>query len=240
MTEKKKDKPEKTTYVDTDWSVMTTFPTTVCPKLAQKIFEVMNGVPVVAKLGRNKAQGYDYLQEVDVIKAVKPLLKKHRLIVLKIAEQYKNTPVHLTKSGVGQTLTELCTTFRWIDIDTGHYIDTQQIGTGIDTGDKGSYNATTGAKKYNLTTNLFIATGDDPEGDNKTDENNPPETNTVLATDKQTAFLNRLVSEREVDFGLSAEIDNKIRDGILSIGEAKEYIDQLLKLPKLEDSRVSK
>lgn len=235
MTEKK-GRPEKTKYADVDWSVTTTFPTTICPKLAQKIFNVMSKVGVVAKSGHNEAQNYDYAQEVDVLNAVKPLLIENRLLLLKVGEEYKNTPAHTTRSGTGQTLTELCATFRWIDIETGHYIDTQQVSTGIDTGDKGSYKASTGGKKYNLLTNLLIPTGDDPEADEKTDRNNAPQTDTQLATDKQKQRLTDLVVERDVDYGLSCEIDDKIRRGVLSLGEAKEYAAKLKKLPKLEST----
>lgn len=240
MTDKKKDRPEKTDYVAADWSTTTIFPTMVCPKLAQKIFNVMSEVGTVEKTGRNTAQNYDYAKETDVLDAVRPLLIKNKLLLIKIAEEYKNTAVHSTRSGTGQTLTELCATYRWIDIETGHYLDTQQVSTGIDTGDKGSYKASTGGKKYNLLTNLFISTGDDPEADEKTDHNNAPQTNTQLATDKQKQRLTDLVVERNVDYSLSCEIDDKIRRGILTLGEAKEYAEQIKKLPKLEDSRVSK
>lgn len=67
-----------------------------------------------------------------------------------------------------------------------------------------------------------------------------PQTDTQLANDKARERLCELVVEREVDFGLSCEIDDKIRRGILTLGEAKEYAQILKELPKLEDSRVTK
>ena len=240
MTENKKANYLKVDPITT-WAVDNPM---VCPKLAQKIFNVMSEVGTVEKTGRNQAQNYDYAKETDVLDAVRPLLIENKLLLLKINEEYKNTAVHSTRSGTGQTLTELCATYRWIDIETGHYLDTQQVSTGIDTGDKGSYKASTGGKKYNLLTNLFISTGDDPEADEKTDRNNAPQqapqTDTKLASDAYKQRLSVLVVERDVPFDLSCEIDDKIRRGILTSEEAKEYGNQLNKLDKLEDSRVSK
>ena len=67
-----------------------------------------------------------------------------------------------------------------------------------------------------------------------------PETDTALANDRAKSRLSELVVEREVEYGLSCEIDDKIRRGILTLGEAKEYAETIKKLPKLGDSRVTK
>ena len=234
MTETKK---EQANFMQVDWDTFKPIGQQgVCPILAQKIFNVMSEVGNVEKTGRNTAQNYDYAKETDVLDAVRPLLIKNKLLLLKVSEEYKNTAAHPTRSGTGQTLTELCATYRWIDVETGHYLDTQQVSTGIDTGDKGSYKASTGGKKYNLLTNLFISTGDDPEADEKTDRNNAPQTTTILANDKAKDRLAVLVAERRLDFGLSKEIDDKIRSGILTLDEAKEYAAQLKKLPKLKST----
>lgn len=66
-----------------------------------------------------------------------------------------------------------------------------------------------------------------------------PRADTELANDREQARLGVLVAEKNVEYGLSCEIDDKIRRGILTLGEAKEYATRLKKLPKLEDSRVT-
>lgn len=144
------------------------------PRLAEKIFNVMRDAKSIKKSGWNKFQKYKYATEEDVIKAVKPLLVTNRLLVIKSDAVCETTPIHSTVAGTGQLLTHIFTTYKWVDVDTGYYVESGQGGTGVDSGDKGIYKAFTGANKYQLEKMLQLPTTDDPEADDKVDEDNPP------------------------------------------------------------------
>lgn len=59
-----------------------------------------------------------------------------------------------------------------IDGDSGEEVKIYGIGSGQDAGDKAVMKAQTAATKYAYMLSFCIATGDDPEADSKTDENN--------------------------------------------------------------------
>ena len=59
-----------------------------------------------------------------------------------------------------------------IDSESGETVDLYGIGSGQDAGDKAVMKAQTAAIKYAYMMSLCIATGDDPEADTNTDENN--------------------------------------------------------------------
>ena len=100
------------------------------------------------------------------------------------------------------------------------------------------YKSFTGGHKTFLMETFFRPTDADPEADPTSNiPPSVPRTDTKLATDKEKNRLGVLVAEKNVDYSLSCEIDDKIRRNILTLGEAKDYAAQLKKLPKLEDSR---
>ena len=68
-------------------------------------------------------------------------------------------------------LTELIMEFTFMDGDSDATIGPLRFaGAGADTGDKGVYKSMTGAEKYFLMKTFLIATGDDPEADDKVDK----------------------------------------------------------------------
>jgi hypothetical protein len=69
-----------------------------------------------------------------------------------------------------EDLTTIIYEYDIIDGDTGEQITTSGVGYGSDKGDKGAYKASTGAFKYMLMRLFMVATGDDPEGDERTDQ----------------------------------------------------------------------
>lgn len=151
----------------------------------QRIHAVMSDMGTVAKNGRNEFHKYDYASEADFVHALRPLLKLHGLVVY---------PQILTSArekvgDKGEVLTSLMVKFNVVNVDNPtDKIEVVVEGTGTDKGDKGTYKAMTGAKKYFIAQTFMVATGDDPENEGPNParksvpgkKNKPAPTNTPL------------------------------------------------------------
>lgn len=130
----------------------------------QRIHAVMNEIETIAKRGRNDFHKYDYATEADYVHALRPLLKKHGLVVIPKV----GTP-SLQRDEKGNFLATAEVTFTIINIDNPSDVAVATVvGQGSDKGDKAVYKLMTGAKKYFAALTFFVATGDDPENDGET------------------------------------------------------------------------
>lgn len=129
--------------------------------LIQKLSEISASVGRVPKNGYNNFHKYKYVLEADLVDHIRPLLAERNLfIVPRVTE-------HLWDGEMSQITYE----YDIMDGDSGESITTSSVGYGSDKGDKGAYKASTGAYKYMLMRLFQVATGDDPEGDERTDQN---------------------------------------------------------------------
>lgn len=141
----------------------------------------MEEVGRVEKNGYNTFHKYAYVKEDDLVEAVRGKLSERGILLLPSVE-------HCSRE---DNLTTVILKFTFIDSETTQTYTAQWAGTGDDKGDKGLYKAYTGAVKYFLMKTFLIPTGDDPEGDEKTDKrvekkgtsaNKPPtERDTLMA-----------------------------------------------------------
>jgi len=139
--------------------------------LVTKLSTIMGELGSVKKEGFNKAQGYKFVRESDVVAALVPLLAKHHIILHTSVTSHDMRPLYTTSSGSQMWLTTITVDGTWIDGDTGETLPASTfVGYGADTGDKGVYKAMTGAEKYMLMKGFLISTGDDPEADEKVDK----------------------------------------------------------------------
>ncbi len=121
----------------------------------QRIHAVMVEIETLAKSGRNDFHKYNYVTEADYVRALRPLLDKHGLVVIpKIVRE---------SVSVSNDLTTAIVQFTIVDVATGENVMTSVLGQGQDKGDKGAYKLMTGAKKYFAALTFMVATGDDPE-----------------------------------------------------------------------------
>ncbi len=151
----------------------------------QRIHAVANDMQTVAKDGRNDFHKYDYATEASFVHALRPLLFKHGLVIVpSVASipQFENG------------LTSITMKFTIVNIDKpDEKVDMLIPGQGQDKGDKGVYKALTGAKKYFIALAFMVATGDDPEKDEKgttkatTVQNAAPTLTTVQTAGAATA-----------------------------------------------------
>jgi hypothetical protein len=126
----------------------------------QRIHAVMNEIGTIEKRGRNDFHKYDYATEADYVHALRPLLQKHGLVVI---PRILSSELGAADEK-GNILTSIRVKFTLVNIDNPSEIaECVVIGQGQDKGDKGSYKAMTGAKKYWAALTFMVATGDDPE-----------------------------------------------------------------------------
>ena len=123
-------------------------------KLLTALNKAMMEIGPVKKTGYNKHHGYKYASDADITLAVRSALVKHGISILLVGMD----PLPSTKKNCEKFQ------FRWqIAHTSGESIDVQNCAEGFDAQDKACYKAITGSKKYAYTSNLMIATSDDPE-----------------------------------------------------------------------------
>lgn len=121
------------------------------------------------KFGKTK---YSFAGEVDLIKALRPVMIKHGVLMLvkeikdvevdKVSNQkydYKAKQLITTTN----ILVTANYTFEFIHVDSDQRMICSALGQGADSLDKAAYKAATGALKYALRQSFIIETGDDPD-----------------------------------------------------------------------------
>lgn len=138
--------------------------------LATKLANILGEAGKVPKTGVNSFHNYKYVTENDLVYAVRDKLSAAGIFVFTSAESQHIEVFKDEQSGKQSVLTTVTTKHTFVDGETGEQFSVLSQGQGADVGDKGGYKAVTGAMKYFLYKCFMIPTGDDPEGDSKTDE----------------------------------------------------------------------
>lgn len=149
-----------------------TEPRVMVPKgIAGKLVKILEAAGKVEKKGHNRAQNYKFVRETDLVDMIRPIMAAEKLFLNLDVIDHELTELGKTSSGSTMRLTILKVRGTWVDAETGEVwpIPSTFVGYGADTGDKGVYKAMTGAEKYFLFKAFLVGTGDDPEGDERTD-----------------------------------------------------------------------
>ena len=125
----------------------------------------------ITKNGVNDYHKYKYATAEDVLQKVNESLTKNKIASFVEPELLGFKDV-LNLKGNTEHLATVKAVITLIDSDSGESVQFVGIGSGQDAGDKAVMKAQTAATKYAYMLSLCIATGDDPEADSKTDENN--------------------------------------------------------------------
>lgn len=138
-------------------------------KLAAKLSKIQGAMTRVEKKGHNSLMNYDFVREADVIDHVRPMLEAANLAIVFSDEPLATTFEHrVSKDGKDKIWAALDLRASIIDGDTGALFSYTMPGQAVDTnGDKAIYKAITGAKKYATMLGFNVATGDDPENDER-------------------------------------------------------------------------
>lgn len=130
-----------------------------------KLAEITAELGRVEKRGRNDFHKYDYVLEADLLEAVRLKLAERKVAVLPSLTALSH------REGTKQsTITTAHVRFTFVDGESGEKHECDWAGEGDDPADKGLNKAYTAAVKYFVMKAFLIPTGDDPEGDHKTDE----------------------------------------------------------------------
>jgi len=121
----------------------------------KKIAKVMEEVEYLAKDDSiaYKDVKYKGLSEEKVTRIIRDKLVKYGVIVYPVKQDHR-------REG---TLSTVDTTYRFVDIEDGSYIESVSSGTGSDTQDKGVGKAMTYSFKYLFLRTFAIPTGEDPD-----------------------------------------------------------------------------
>lgn len=139
--------------------------------LIKKLAEVMAEVGNVPKRGRNTHFNYEFVQESDLVDAVRPALAKRNVMVF---PDVLEESVRTVSGNKGDNyVTRIRVAFTFVDGDTGEERTFHIYADGQDNQDKGPYKALTGAVKYGLMKVFLIGTGDDPEHDRGHSQGSP-------------------------------------------------------------------
>ena len=137
----------------------------------QKLQLVMGACHYISKSGRNDFHNYSYVTSADVLDKVNKAFLDVGLVTTCATQLLDLREVPNAKGNVEKHAT-VQVDITVTDVDTGESVQFNGLGSGQDSGDKAIMKASTAAIKYAYMLSLCIATGDDPEADNQTDENN--------------------------------------------------------------------
>ena len=156
-------------------------------KLAMKIYNVMCDSEAIEKkmtVGKG-SNSYKAIGEADVLNAIKPLLKKHKLIIIPIDVEITEHINQYTKSNTynGKTttddkarlMTQLKVKWKIIDAETGEFEILASPGNGADPQDKASGKAWTYAYKVLIQKTFMLFSGDDTDNTHSDDIDKAPE-----------------------------------------------------------------
>ena len=147
-------------------------------KLAVKLIEVMKSCKYVVRNGLNTFHKYKYATSADVLEKVNAALTKQGIATIVVPEIVQDATI-TTAKGTVEHLVTVKIEVTLVDKDSGETAIFRGFGSGQDATDKAVMKAQTAALKYAYMLSLAIATGDDPEADEKTDESMNPEKKSV-------------------------------------------------------------
>ena len=130
---------------------------------------------------------YKAVGEASVLNEIKPLLKKHGLVLFPI-ELDVNEKLDVFRKAKGDTsrlMTQIKAKYKIVDIDTGEFEILETIGNGVDTQDKASGKAMTYALKVLLQKTFMLFSGEDTDNEHSdaiTDKNTTPKTGSATKT----------------------------------------------------------
>ena len=167
--------------------------------LYQKLYDIMCDTKALAKDMMVGGQ-YKAISEATVLNEMKPLLKKHRVIMF---------PVEVNTRQDGK-LTMLEAKFKIVDIDTGQFEIVATAGNGADSLDKGSSKSLTYSYKALFQKMFMLFSGED------TDNTHSDELTQTIEKDQKK--LNTLVD-------LFGELPEKTQKAVLTRYKVKDIVD---------------
>jgi len=164
--------------------------------LYEKMYNVMVESPSLEKSMKVGSGSYSYkaIGEAQVLNAIKPLLKKYKLIIFPIDSEINEIVSDM--GGKTRAITQVKVTYKIVDIDTSESVEVVGIGSGADTQDKGAGKAFTYALKSALSKTFMLFSGDDTDNTHSNDIDKP-----TKITKTQAKALETLIKNTNTDMG---------------------------------------
>lgn len=134
-------------------------------KIAPALVAAQAELGPVHKSAENTFDRYKYATLGDYVKAITPVLARHKLAVLTSIDGHEFFG-RKTSKGNDENGAAVAVSLTIIH-DSGQLVTVEGVGEGQDRADKAIFKAITGARKYVLAAAFGLATTDDPEGDEK-------------------------------------------------------------------------
>lgn len=114
---------------------------------------------------------YKAVSEAAVLNTIKPLLKKHGLVLFPVSIQAidRVDTFQTAKGESNRLMTQVIAKYKIVDIDTGEFEILETIGNGVDTQDKASGKALTYGYKALLQKSFCLFSGEDTDNEHSDD-----------------------------------------------------------------------
>lgn len=210
--------------------------------LYEKIYKVMCESEALEKsmtvgFGSNS---YKAISEASVLNGVKPLLKKHKLILFPVKAsivEHVDTFPNSKGETSSRLMSQVAAQYRIVDVETGESEILETVGNGSDPQDKGSGKAWTYAYKALLQKTFMLFSGEDTDNEHSDDigsaykpqqqnkpeppTNNPPKPNNAAdgsakASIAQVKSVYHAGNERKnnrPEFDMLAFLDTQMKSG---------------------------
>jgi ERF superfamily len=164
--------------------------------MRHKLGEVRRRIGYIQKRGYNERHNYNYVAAADIAGTIGDILAELGVVVIPRLESITYEP-HAPGRPDAVRVARVIMAYTFTDEDSGEEITARVAGEGLDSGDKASYKAMTGALKYALLQSFLLATGDDPE-DERTDFRSASGSGHLIGTE-QIRELQALIEETGTD-----------------------------------------
>lgn len=190
-------------------------------KLYKKIFDVMNETSSLEKemtVGKGQ-NAYRAISEAAVLNEIKPLLKKHKLILFpvesNIEEHSTQYPDQYDSSKTKTRLiSQIVAKYKIVDIESGEFEILATVGNGADPQDKGSGKAWTYAYKALLQKTFMLFSGEDTDNTHSDEVMPTSNTSDVKITTEQLklAMTKKGVTESQIFATYKKDTDKSCSD----------------------------
>lgn len=132
-------------------------------KLALKLVTIMGEMEKLQKKGKNSQQGYTFISHEQIVNELKPLLVKHKVMIIPSVIDHQLQQYGTTKSGAPMTQSKVTVQYTIIDAENpSDVIVSTWAGEGTDSSDKATNKSVTASGKYYLM-KLFNIAEEDPD-----------------------------------------------------------------------------
>lgn len=205
----------------------------------QKIAAITGEIGAIQKAGRNKDQGYQFIEYAAVAGELRKLFAKYNVVIVPRMERSKHQERETLRSAKGSVGYHILIDFHFTVINGDNPDDKFTVpwtGEATEWGDKGTNKAATSALKYYLMRQFNISEkGDDPDGVSPEQLDVQPQGTPEVTVDAPKASPTKPVTAKQSDmiYNLASELglnDEEIKERMAKINNAAQASAAITKL----------